>query len=47
MNEVGGRELSWMAFTVIWVRDNFLVPGYLSNSGIRQRLLKYLTVWQE
>ena len=30
-----GREISWMAFPVNWVRKNFLVPEYFSNSAIR------------
>lgn len=36
MSETGGREISWVAFPVIWVRDHFLLPEYLSNSGIKQ-----------
>ena len=30
-----GREISWMAFPVNWVRKNFLVPEYFRNSAIR------------
>lgn len=36
MRETGGREISRVVFPVIWVRDHFLLPEYLCNSGIKQ-----------
>lgn len=35
INGAGGREISWLAFPVIWMRENFLLLEYLSNSAVR------------